>query len=119
MPSVWNKTVHFFPFLFIFKSVRAANSNSVTITLSCIFHVYCVSPRTPRLQNVDRSKAKQFSVTCNNVTVIITDYPYQPTPDVRSSDSHISSDASDTNSSTHLQDLQIDSPAGSSTAANT
>ncbi|KAK7102393.1 YY1-associated factor 2-like [Littorina saxatilis] len=71
---------------------------------------------TPRLKNVDRSKAKQFTVTCNNVTVVITDYPFKATPEVRSSDSHISSDASDTNSSTHLQDLHIDSPSGSNSA---
>ena len=73
----------------------------------------------PRLKKVDRSKGKDFKVTCNDPTVIITDYPVQlqPTPDVRSSDSHISSDASDTNSSAPLHDLHTDSPAGSSTAA--
>lgn len=50
-----------------------------------------------------------MSVTVGNVTVIVTDY--QPKTDVRSSDSHISSDASDTNSSTAPHDLNLDSPA--------
>lgn len=70
-------------------------------------NVECCRP--PRLKNVDRSKASHMSVTVGNVTVIVTDY--QPKTDVRSSDSHISSDASDTNSSTAPHDLNLDSPA--------
>jgi len=53
-------------------------------------------PKVPRLKNVDRTKASHMSVTVNNVTVVVTDY--QPKLDPRSSDSHLSSDASDTNS---------------------
>lgn len=57
---------------------------------------------------MDRSKAYDTHVTVGNVTVVITDY--QPKTEMRSSDSHISSDASDTNSSTAPQDLHVDSP---------
>ncbi|XP_076447748.1 YY1-associated factor 2-like [Babylonia areolata] len=71
----------------------------------------------PRLKNIDRSKGKQFKVTCNNVTVVITDYPLETVPDVRSSDSHISSDASDTNSSAPSHDLQTDVSAGSTSTS--
>ncbi|KAK7489678.1 hypothetical protein BaRGS_00019073 [Batillaria attramentaria] len=63
----------------------------------------------PRLKNVDRSKASHMAVTVGNVTVIVTDF--QPKTDVRSSDSHISSDASDTNSSVAPHDLHMDSPS--------
>lgn len=67
-----------------------------------------------RLRNVDRSKGQQFHVTCNNVTVVITDYPILT--DVRSSDSLVSSDASDTNSSAALHDLHLDSPPTASSS---
>ena len=50
----------------------------------------------PRLKNVDRSRPSHLTVTVGSVTVVMTDY--QPKPDPRSSDSHMSSDASDTNS---------------------
>ncbi|KAL8588079.1 hypothetical protein ACOMHN_066300 [Nucella lapillus] len=70
-----------------------------------------------RLKNIDRSKGKQFTVTCNNLTVVITDYPIETVPDVRSPDSHISSDASDTNSSAPSHDLHTDSSAGSTSTS--
>ncbi|KAH9508023.1 YY1-associated factor 2 [Bulinus truncatus] len=64
------------------------------------------SNRIPRLKNIDRSRPSHLSVTVGNVTVVVTDY--QPKPDPRPSDSHISSDASDTNSVT-APDLTDDS----------
>ncbi|BFZ08279.1 hypothetical protein BsWGS_11318 [Bradybaena similaris] len=64
------------------------------------------SSHVPRLKNVDRSRPSHLSVTVGNVTVVVTDY--QPKPDPRSSDSHVSSDASDTNSVT-APDLTDDS----------
>ena len=62
--------------------------------MSCVLFLSIFS--VPRLKNIDRSKPSHISVTVGNLTVEITDY--QPKPDPRSSDSHISSDASDTNS---------------------
>ncbi|RUS78942.1 hypothetical protein EGW08_013283 [Elysia chlorotica] len=60
----------------------------------------------PRLKNVDRKNPSHLSVTVGNVTVVMTDF--QPKPDSRLSDSHLSSDASDSNSVT-APDLTDDS----------
>ncbi|GFS27405.1 YY1-associated factor 2-like [Elysia marginata] len=60
----------------------------------------------PRLKNVDRKNPSHLTVTVGNVTVVMTDF--QPKPDSRFSDSHLSSDASDSNSVT-APDLTDDS----------